>query len=377
MHKNHSFNPTRAEINLNAFDHNIRQIRNTIGRNVKILIPVKADAYGHGSIEISKRCEKLAIDMLGVANVDEAQQLLDKNIKLPILILGLLEPSVYRKAINLNLRITVCDKDQIKVIDKIAETCRKTISLHLKVDTGMRRIGCHPSEAVTLAKLIKNSKNLNLEGFWTHFPVSDSTDQSFTLNQLEIFKKLIKDLKENRISIPIIHTANSGGIINYPESHFNMVRPGIMSYGYYPSDNIIDSLSLQPVMSFKTRIIFLKQLEKGSPISYGLKYTTGKRTWLATLPVGYADGYNRLLTNCGKVLIKNRLYPVKGAITMDQTMVELGEKHNLDLYDDVYLFGPKKYGCWDANDIAEILQTISYEILCSVGKRVPRVYIDQ
>lgn len=377
MHENHSLNPTRAEINLSAFDHNIRQIRKLTGNKVKILVPVKADAYGHGSIEISRRCEKLGVEMLGVANVDEAQQLINQNISLPILILGLLEPSAFQEAINLNLRITLCDKYQINIINQMAESCKKIISVHLKVDTGMRRIGCQPSEAITLAKLIKNKKNLILEGFWTHFPVSDSQDKTFTQNQMKIFKGLINELKENNITIPIIHTANSGGIINYPESHFDMVRPGIMSYGYFPCPGMDVSLSLQPLMSFKTRIIFLKLLDKGVPISYGLKYTTRNKTWIATLPVGYADGYNRQLTNKGKVLIKNNLYPVKGVITMDQTLVELGKKHNLDLYDDVHLFGPKKYGCWDANEMAGILNTISYEILCSVGKRVPRVYIEE
>ena len=237
----------------------------------------------------------------------------------------------------------------------------------------MGRIGCRPDEAHLLAGFISENPYLKLEGICTHFPVSDKEKNEFTLSQIKTFKSCIKKIKGMGINPGKIHAANSGAIIGYPDSYFTAVRPGIMLYGYYPSHGQERMLDIRPVMEFVTKVSFIKTVDKDTPVSYGMTYMTKSKTKIATLPVGYADGYSRLLSNTGRVLIKGKYYPVAGRVCMDQIMIDIGINSGIKAGDDVVLSGPNSQ---TAEDIADIINTISYEVTCLITKRVPRIYID-
>lgn len=363
---------TIAEVDLDAIKHNITLIKKKLS-DKKILFAVKANGYGHGAVAVSKAIEdEQLIDMLGVATPAEGIELRLAGIQLPILVLGLILPDeeVIASLIEYKLSQTVADTAVIDALARVAQQMNATIPLHLKIDTGMGRIGCKPAEAAELAGHITSRTSLVLEGIFTHLPVSDIPESDFTRQQIAKFKRIIRTIEESGITLPHTHIANSAAILNDDDPAGNMVRAGIMAYGYLPSPTCRRSMPIIPAMTLKSRIVFLKRVRKGTHLSYGHTFTTERDATIATIPVGYGDGYNRLLSNKGKVLIREKEYPVVGRVCMDQMLINLGDDHH-HLGEEVILFGRETI---TAETIAEWIGTIPYEVTCSISRRIPRVY---
>lgn len=364
---------TYAEVDLGAIRNNLMAVRKLVGPDRKILLAIKSDGYGHGACGVSVFVEKERLaDMFGVATPDEGAKLRDEGIRLPILNLGLVVPgeAIFNTIVDYDIAQTVADASLAGMLSDCAKQKKKKARVHLKVDTGMGRIGCPAGEAVSIAKKIGSMDNVILEGIFTHFPVSDSPGSEFTLNQIKIFNRIIEELESQSVRVPIKHCANSGGVLFYPESYYDMVRPGIMVYGYTPSGKTNGSISLIPSMTLKSTIVFIKRVKAGTPLSYGLSFSTARDSNIATIPVGYGDGYSRFLSNRGSVMIRNKEYPVVGRVTMDQILADLGDDE-FPIGECVILFG--KQGI-TAETISQWMGTISYEVICAISKRVPRIY---
>ncbi len=368
------FRKTFAEIDLLAIKNNINAIKKFAGKDLKVILPVKSNAYGHGIVEVSRFVEENKIvNMLAVATLDEGVELRNSGITLPILVLCLILPD--EDQINIlfdyNLTQTVADAELARKISKVGQKRQKTIRLHLNIDTGMGRIGCKSEGAIKIIKEIHSLKYINLEGIYSHFPVSDEKDSEYTKNQISKFNKIIKTIQTNGLDIPIKHISNSAGIALYPEASFDMIRPGIMAYGYLPSPAMNNTINIQPAMTLKSCIMFLKRVPENTPLCYGLTYTTNSDANIATIPIGYGDGYNRFLSNKGKVLIRNKIYPVVGRVSMDQILVNLGNDE-YPVGEEVILFGKEII---TVNTVADWIGTISYEVTCAISDRVPRIYM--
>ncbi|MGL1892361.1 MAG: alanine racemase [Spirochaetaceae bacterium] len=361
---------TKVKIHLNNLVDNFLQIKKRCP-DIMISAAVKANAYGHGAVQVAKTLEENGCDFFGVATIYEAEELLNNGIKVPIILYSLQSISEVKDIVRLGIETVVSSINYIQEIEKESITQGKITNVHLKVDTGMGRIGCTPADALDIALKIKVSKYLNLKGICTHLSTSESENQDYTNRQLSLFKDVLTDLKSENIKPQCIHAANSGGISINPDSIFNMVRPGITLYGYPPAEYLQNVFRLKPVLELETEVVSLKQVPKGSSISYGRTYTTTKQTFIATIPIGYADGYFRLLSNLGKVSINNKIYPIVGNICMDQIMLEVDS--TVKLYDKVTLIGTKK-GEPNAHTIALKIGTISYEVLTNIH-RVKRYYI--
>lgn len=372
---------TKAIIHLDNLEHNILQIKKLIGEKVQICLPVKADAYGHGAVQIAIAAIKSGVNSLAVASVPEGIQLRDAGIVAPIISLSLPTLEEIDEILNNDIHPIVMDKTFIKAFNERAGRLHKIGKVHLKIDTGMRRIGCEPTEAKNLAKQIAKSEHLKLCGIATHFSVADSTacdDIDFTKKQIAAFSKAVNEIRSAGIDTGLIHAANSGALIQYPETYFDMVRPGILVYGYPPSQDLKDRLQLKPVMSLITQVVLIKKLNAGSSVSYGCKWHAEKDSYIATLPIGYADGLNRNLSGNEslQVRIGEKFYPIVGRICMDQCMINLGENTEVQRWDEVEIFGPQdEHPNNTADTLATIANTISYEILSNINKRVPRVYL--
>lgn len=370
---------TKAIINLENLKYNISQVKKLVGENTKICIPVKADAYGHGAVQVAIAAMKAGACALAVASVSEGVELRDAGIVAPIISLSLPTPVEIDEILNYDIQPLVMDSEFINALNEEAKKLNILGKVHLKIDTGMSRIGCDPQEAVKLAVQISRTKNLELCGVATHFSVSDSKnskDIEFTKKQITTFKKAIAKIREREINPGLVHAANSGAIIQYPETYFDMVRPGILIYGYSPSDDLENAISLKPVMSLRTKVVLIKKIRKGTTVSYGCHWKANEDTYIGTLPIGYADGLSRSLSNGLKVRIGNELFPIVGTICMDQCMINLGSTPWVQRWDEVEIFGNgslAQNNC--ANDLAKIAGTISYEIISNINKRVPRVYI--
>lgn len=363
------YRPTWAQINLDNLEHNFFQIKNRIASGTRILVTVKADAYGHGLIPVSQRLTSCGVDYLGVASIDEGIKLREAGIKLPVLILGLILKKDIEPLFRYNLTTTVCDDDLSIAINNKARSMHKKANVHIKVDTGMGRIGIAHRDAHNLIKKIHSLKNINVEGLFTHFAFADM-NKDFTFYQIDLFDKLLRKLAKDNIKIPLIHAANSMGVLDYEKSHFNMVRPGLVVYGLYPKDNL--KINLRPVLSLKTRIVYIKKVSAGSGISYGHDYVTKKATTIVTLPIGYGDGYPRNLSNKAYCLIKGKRFKMCGKICMDQIMVDVGSAR-LKIGDEVVLIGVQGKNKITAEELAQLSGTIPYEIVCGLGSRIPRV----
>lgn len=369
---------TRAKIHLDHIDHNLNCIRRLIGPDRKICVAVKADAYGHGAVEVSQTALKWGVDFLAVATVPEAIILRDAGIQAPIILFSIAMDREIKQIVNYELTPFVADKLYLQKISNTATRLNKNINIHIKIDTGMGRIGITPDGAPDLAEATTKLPGLNLEGVCTHFPVSDSPDQEdidFTKEQIRIFTEAVKEIKNRGINPGILHAANSGAIIAHPDAHFDMVRPGICFYGYYPDQRMDHKIAaFKPVMEFISRPAFIKKVKKGTSISYGRTWKAPAETWIASIPAGYADGYNRLLSSRAEVEIRGKRYPVAGRVCMDQFMVDLGSETDITTDDEVILFGPDGISP-DAADLGELTGTITYEVTCAVNKRVPRDYL--
>ena len=358
-----------AEINLGAIKHNLTEIRKHIQPAAKLCAVVKANAYGHGAIEVSKIAQEVGADFLAVATCEEGLELRRAGFKLPILILGLIPENAIKISVENNLTMTVCDFDFAKKISEIAQEKNIFAKVHLKVETGMGRIGIFPEKAVEVAEKISKLPNVELEGIFTHFSDADSIDKTFTLKQLELFKSTCEKIAERGIKIKIRHIAESAAILEIPEAHLDMVRSGIITYGLYPSNEVQKTIKLKSAMKLVAKIAYLKKIPAGTSIGYGREFIAEKDSVIATLPLGYADGYIRAYKNF-HVEVNGKIAPIAGRVCMDQVMVDVTEIPNVKIGDEVILFGGEKISIDDA---AEHLNTINYEVTCLISNRVPRV----
>ncbi|MBN1913785.1 MAG: alanine racemase [Candidatus Omnitrophica bacterium] len=364
------YRPTWAEINLGDLAHNFRQIKKLLAMETKVMACVKADAYGHGLIAVARALVSCGVDHFGVASIDEGIAIRKNNIRKPILVMG----AVLRKDIlplfTYGLTPTVCSLQLARALNGLARKKRRVMDIHIKVDTGMGRLGVLASDALPFIQEVQRSRFLRIAGVFTHFPCAD-TDRDFTLAQIDIFKKLITDLRHRGIRIPLAHAANSMGLIAYKESHFDMVRPGLAIYGLYPKAGL--KVDLKPVLSLKTQVTYLKKVPSGYGISYGRTYVARKDTTIATLPIGYGDGYPRILSGRAPVLIRGRRLRIESRICMDQMMTDVANI-GVKVGDEAVLIGSQGKNKITAQDLARLSKTISYEIVCGLGSRIPRVY---
>ncbi|MCK5740450.1 alanine racemase [bacterium] len=366
---------TVAEIDLKTFRHNLQSVIKKVAP-AKVMAVVKANAYGHGAIPLAYQAVKGGADYLAVAVIEEAIELRQGGITAPILVLGGESDLQLQDALDYNLEITVYTMTIAEQLSEMARKMGRSVRVHIKVDTGMSRVGVHWSKAAAFISQIKKLPNLDIVGLFTHFATSDEKDKTFANLQLSRYQQVVTELQKLDISISLKHCANSGAILDMPNAYFDMVRPGIILYGYYPSMETTESIPLQPVMTFKTNVLYVKTIEPGDTVSYGRKFTADKPTRIATLPVGYADGYNRLLSNQASVLIQRQRFPVVGRVCMDLIHADLGANDSVEIGDEVVLFGGLNNAALSATELGDILQTIPYEVCCWVSARVPRVYID-
>ena len=367
--------PTWVEIDLDHLKNNIEEVRRVTDKNALVTAVIKADAYGHGALKVIDTLLNNGADRLAVAALNEALEIREKYPEVPILILGYTPDELIEKVITNNIIQTVYSKEQVELISQTAEKLKKEATVHIKIDTGMRRLGFNWENYNEILSVFEY-EHIKFEGIYTHFAKADDKDKAFTIKQFNRFNLVIKELEENKIKVPIKHVSNSAAIIDLPEFSYDMVRAGIMLYGVYPSKDVgRDNVNLKPVMTFKTRIAHVKYIEEGEGISYGLVYKADRHMKVATLPVGYADGYSRLLTSKAEVLIKSSRREVIGRICMDQLMIDLG-KSKAQVGDEVILFGYNDKESLPVDEIANWLGTINYEVLCMISRRVPRVYIE-
>lgn len=372
-----TWRPYYAEINLDNFRHNFREVKR-LAQGKKTIGVIKADAYGHGAVELAAVLQEENADYFAVAVITEALELRRNGYKQPILILGYTPPAFVKEIIENDITQTVFSYELAEAISNEASRLNKKAKIHIKLDTGMGRIGFLPDDvAVSEIKRIAKLKNIQIEGIFTHFAAADEEKKEFSMLQVERYDKVIKNLSKEGIEFEIKHMANSAAIIDLPETYFDAVRPGIMLYGYYPSDEVkIDRLTLKPVMELVANIVNIKEVSKDTPISYGRKFYTGRESKIATLPFGYADGYTRLLYGKTFVIVNGVKAPVIGRICMDQCMIDITECGDVHVGDKAVVMGERNGISNNADDIAKRLGTISYEILCMVSKRVPRVYME-
>jgi len=365
-----------VEIDLDNFISNLREVRRLVGPSVKIMQVVKADAYGHGAIEISHAALKEGVSYLGVANADEGVQLRVGGIEAPIIILGPSTLSEIDAIIKYNLIPSVSDFFFASHLEAECARKGKHLPVHIEIDTGMGRGGTSHEESLELIKKIRNFPHITIEGIFTHLAQSEDKGSLYNEKQWQIFLSLLEKIDKMKIPIPLKHIANSGAVINFPHFYLNLVRPGLMTYGLYPSNKLKSILDLKPVMAFKTRIVLLKELPPHSPIGYGGTYITTKSTKVATIPVGYGDGLSILLSNCGEVLVKGRRAPIIGRISMDMCTINVTHI-DCAIGDEVVLLGKQKNETISADEIAEKAHTINYDVLCALGKRAPRIFLKQ
>ncbi len=373
-----------AEIDLSAARHNFLEIRKLANaqleprriRDVDILSVVKADSYGHGMNEIAKVIERAGGRFFAVSNVEEAVTLRLSGNKRPILLFETTFPALAKAIVQYDLTPSVCTMDFVRALDRAARRARKIMAVHVKVDTGMSRLGVLHTDAALFVKEITRFKNIRIEGIFTHFPVAD-TDKTFTEKQIEAFSDVIAELIKSGISFKHLHAANSMGIAGYKNRYFNLARPGVMLYGLYPSRKLRSGISLKPVMSVKAKVLFVKTIRRGSGISYGHTFRALSDIPTAVLGIGYSDGYRRSFSNTAHVLINGLPCPVLGRVTMDQTIVDISlalRGGAIDIGDDAVVLGSQRGSVITADDLAEWAGTINYEIVCNLGNRLPRVY---
>ncbi|MBQ7960430.1 MAG: alanine racemase [Clostridia bacterium] len=366
-----------AEIDLDAIGHNTREIKRCLSENTKLMGVIKADAYGHGAVEVAAELLRNGADQLAVAFADEAVELRRHGFDVPILILGNSTEGDIEVLLEYDIMPAVSDYDFAEKLSKAACTLGKVLKIHIKLDTGMSRIGFLAEDEKSIDDICRISKlsGIELEGLFTHFATADETDEEYTKYQFQQFVKTAETLERNGINIPVKHVCNSAGLVKFPEMQLDMVRAGIIIYGLYPSKDFDHSLiDLKPAMTFKSRISHIKYLDEGTTLSYGRSYTLEKESRIATVAVGYADGYSRCLSNRVNMLVKGNAVRQLGRICMDQCMIDISAVNNINVGDEVVLFGGTEKGI-SADDIAEILGTISYEVVCAVSRRIPRIYI--
>ena len=367
----------QAKVDLNAIKNNLLQIRSKLRNDTKLMVIIKADAYGHGAVPIAKALNNSAIDAYGVAILEEAIELREAGIKKPILVLGYTPVEQYELVVSYDVTQTIFQYESAESLSHEAERQGKKAKIHIKIDTGMSRIGYSDSaESIKEIKRISSLEGIDMEGIFTHFARADETNKTSAGEQLERFLTFIDLLTKENIHIPVRHAANSAGILNLSGAEFNMIRCGIVTYGIYPSEEVDrKEIQLIPAMEIKSHVIYVKDVAAGVGISYGATFVTKRKTRIATIPVGYADGYSRNLSNLGKVIIRGQYAPIVGRVCMDQFMVDVTEIEGVSQGDTVTLMGRDQDAYISVEELAKWSHSFPYELVCTVGKRIPRVYI--
>lgn len=366
--------PTWAEIDLDAIAFNARQIQQIVGERVKLFAVVKANAYGHGMAPVVKTLLSIGVSDFCVASVDEGIVLREAGIDAPVLVLSATLPEESEAMVEFDLTPTVSSLVVAASLNRAAERCGKPLNVHVKVDTGMGRFGVWHEEAAEFIARVTALPHLRLQGVLTHYSRAEGEDLTPTIRQTTLFARLRERLLK-RWNVPTFHAANSAAALRLPESHFDAIRPGLALYGVSPlQTSILNPQPLRPAMALKTRIVFLKRVPAGFSVSYGGTYITPQPTTIAILPLGYADGYPRSLSNRGVALVRGQRCPVVGRVTMDTIMVDVGSVEGVELGEEVVVFGEQNSVRLPAEEVAALAGTIPYEILCGIGQRVPRIY---
>lgn len=369
--------PVWVEIDLDAIRHNLSEIRRQIGPAVEIMAVVKAEAYGHGAVKVAGTALQSGANRLGVALPEEGIALRKAGITAPILVFSPLQIDQAEVMVKFDLTPTICMLEPAVALSRAAVTANKKINIHLKIDTGMGRIGVPANEGIVFIKKLQSLPDIIIEGIFSHLATADERDKEYAKYQTKTFNKVIVDLKEAGLLPPKAHLANSAAIIDLPLTYYNMVRPGIMLYGMYPSSEVgREKVRLKPAFTLKTKVVFIKRVSQGSTISYGRKYTVPRDTTIITIPIGYADGWPRRLSGKADVLISGKRFPVVGTICMDLCMVDVGDEP-VEIGQEVVLIGSQGAGSISVDEIAGHLGTINYEVTCMINDRVPRKYLNE
>ena len=369
---------TRAQVSLAAIRWNLAGVRARVGPDRLVLMAVKANAYGHGAVPVSRMLERTgAADWLGVATVPEGMELRAAGVTLPILKLSPVFAEEAADAVAADLRLTVADARDVGILRRAARAAGRPAVVHLKVDTGMGRVGVPPEGAAGLGRAVADAApDLRLEGVFTHLPASDSPDQdAFTSEQLARFARCVAGIQaELGRRVELVHAANSGGVLAHEASWLSMVRPGIMTYGYRPDPSTPATVPLTPALRWTSRVSFVKQVAAGTAIGYGRTWVAARDTWIGTVPIGYGDGFSRALSSRGRFIVGGTAYPVVGRVCMDQTMFDVGPQPSVRVGDQVTVLGTDGEASYWADDMAADLGTIPYEITCRIDRRVTRSY---
>lgn len=368
---------TSIEIDLDAVSFNLRQIRTHIGASVRMMPVVKANAYGHGAVEVAKTALEVGAEWIGVNRVGEGVQLRQAGITAPILVMGYAPTWEMPTVVDFDLTPTITEAEVAQTLSHSAQQAKRQVKVHIKIDTGMGRLGLLPEEAAPFVQAVLKLPALEVEGVFTHFAVADSKqpdDRRYTQAQYAKFLAVLEQLERLGIGVPLRHCANSAGTLYYPEMHLDMVRVGIITYGLRPNANVEPPFPLRPALSIKSHVARVRMLPPGSCISYGRTYTTTQATPVALIPVGYGDGYHRLLSNRGAVLINGRRAPIVGRVCMDQFVVDVSDCGEVNLDDEVVLLGRQGEDEISADEIARWAETINYEVTTALLARAPRVY---
>lgn len=370
------YNRVYARIDIGILRQNIKTLRSVVKPSMKVLSVIKADAYGHGAVEIAKRIGDLS-DYYGVASIDEAIELRNAGIDMPILIIGYTADDDFERALLYDITLTMHDVDDCKKLAHIAIANDKIAKIHLKIDTGMSRLG-FPSNSESLEQILelKHLKGIFIEGIFTHYAKADEADKTFAIMQKNRFFDFINKLKNEGIDPPIKHIDNSAGTMDLDDDEFDMVRIGISMYGLYPSDDVKKSCSIKPVMSMFAHIACVRTISKGTPVGYGATYVAKDDTKVATVTIGYADGYPRAQSNLGRVIIGGEYAPIVGRVCMDQLMVDVTHIPDVKAKDEVIIIGEDNGKIISVEEIAEPANSFNYELVCNVGRRVPRMYCE-
>ncbi|KAB1439856.1 alanine racemase [Candidatus Galacturonibacter soehngenii] len=372
------YNRVYATVNLDAVEFNIQQMKANIEKDTQIIAVIKADGYGHGAVPIARLIEAYEyIWGFAVATAEEAFELRMNQIKKPILILGYVFPEHYNKLVDLDIHFTVFGLEMARELSNIGAKQKKRVNIHLKLDTGMNRIGFQCiEESISTIKEINQLENISIEAVFTHFAKADEKDKESANKQLALYKSFVKKIEDSGITIPLKHCSNSASIIDIKEANMDAVRAGISIYGLYPSAEVcMNQVLLQPVLEWKSHIVHIKEVTPGSGISYGWTCITDKVTKVATIPVGYADGYPRSLSNKGWVLIRGEKAKILGRVCMDQFMVDVTDIKGVQLNDEVVLIGKSENESILVEEMSEISGRFNYEFVCDIGKRVPRIFL--
>ncbi len=368
--------PSRAIIDLNAYAHNLDVVRRRIPRGCGLMAVVKTNAYGLGLVPIARRAVAQGVEMLGVTTVEEGVTLRAAGIDAPILVLVQPGEDAFWAVIEHDLRVMLSDVPSTERLGELARRANHVVSIHCKVDTGMGRQGFALDEAVDAMRYFTRISPIDIEGIATHFPEAEATDDTFTSHQISVFKQLLKQVEKAGIPYELAHAANSAGIINYPEGAFDMVRPGLMTYGVWPTEAPPSATPLRPVLRWESRVILVRELKPGASVGYGRTYTTEQRMRAAVVPVGYADGYRYPLANRAHVLVRGKRCPIRGSVSMDQIVIDVSNLDDVQVGDTVTLIGSDGDEAIAVRELADHAQTVPHDILTGLGPRVAREYIE-